>query len=154
MKIAIVGSREYGDMPAVRAYVRSLPKGTVVVSGGASGVDTWAAEEAILCGLTVNTHSALWHKHGKSAGFIRNQQIVEEADEVAAFWNGKSKGTKHSMDLATKAGKPLHVNPAPIGSKAEEYRKFWESEKTQDAIEDVFSPNSKYAINPAGNKKK
>lgn len=137
-RIAIVGSREYGDMKAVRAFVRSIPKGSTVVSGGARGVDTVAAEEAVLRGLTVSTHSALWGKHGKSAGFLRNKQIVEEADEVVAFWDGKSRGTKHTIDLARKAGKPVKINPAPIGSLEEKYRKFWQSEPAQKAIEDVF----------------
>lgn len=45
MKIAIVGSRDYHDLAAVWRYVESLPEDTVIVSGGARGVDA-AAEMA------------------------------------------------------------------------------------------------------------
>ena len=35
--------------------------------------------------------------------------MVEVSDAVIAIWNGQSKGTKHSIDLAKKAGKPVFV---------------------------------------------
>ena len=50
-----------------------------------------------------------WDKYGKSAGFIRNKLIINEADMVVAFWDGKSKGTKNSIDLAINAGKPVDI---------------------------------------------
>ena len=105
MKVAIVGSRDYPDPEAVRTYVRSLPKDTTVISGGARGVDSWAVEEAIKAGLETEVFPADWKLYGKSAGYRRNSQIVAAADKVIAFWDGKSRGTKHSMDLADKEGK-------------------------------------------------
>jgi len=50
-----------------------------------------------------------WDKYGKSAGFRRNKLIIDEADKILAFWDGKSKGTKHSIDLAIEAGKPIDI---------------------------------------------
>jgi hypothetical protein len=47
-----------------------------------------------------------WEKLGKSAGFARNADIVKNSDYVVAFWDGQSKGTRHSLELAQKAGKP------------------------------------------------
>ena len=47
--------------------------------------------------------------YGRSAGFKRNALIVAESDEVVAFWDMKSKGTKSTIDLATKAGKPVRI---------------------------------------------
>lgn len=57
-RIAIVGSRECSPETEakVRAYVRALPKGTTVVSGGADGVDSIAEEEASRCGLHVESY--------------------------------------------------------------------------------------------------
>ncbi len=107
MKVAIVGSRYFGDLEKVRALVRELPKGSTVVSGGASGVDQAAEEEARKHGLNVIVHRALWHKYGKSAGPIRNQKIVEDADELHAFWNSTSRGTKSAIVLARAKG--IHV---------------------------------------------
>jgi hypothetical protein len=44
-----------------------------------------------------------WDKHGKAAGFIRNQEIVDNCDFVVAFWDGASRGTKDTIDRARKA---------------------------------------------------
>lgn len=109
MKVAIVGSRDYGNLEAVRAYVRGLPKDTVIVSGGARGVDSVAEQEARRCGLEVLIFPAEWGKYGKSAGYRRNVDIVTAADQVVAFWDGVSRGTKHSIDLARAQGKLLEI---------------------------------------------
>lgn len=122
MKIAIVGSRpeNAGNLTdndkqvraAVYAYVRSLPYDTVIVSGGASGVDTWAENAALACGLPKPLiFKPDWKAFGKSAGFIRNRLIINAADSVTAFWNGVSKGTKNSIDLARAQGKSVVINP-------------------------------------------
>jgi predicted Rossmann fold nucleotide-binding protein DprA/Smf involved in DNA uptake len=110
VKVAIVGSRDYPDIDQVEMYVADrLRPGDVVVSGGARGVDLAAEVAASTCGLDVVVHMPEWDKYGKSAGFRRNRIIVEDADRVVAFWDGKSKGTKHSIDLAHKLGKPVEV---------------------------------------------
>ena len=50
-----------------------------------------------------------WKKHGKSAGFLRNTDIVNEAEFVIAFWNGISKGTKDSIEKAEKLNKKILI---------------------------------------------
>lgn len=109
MNVAIVGSRDYSNLEAVRAYVQSLPKDTVIVSGGARGVDSVAEQEARKCGLKVLIFPAEWEKYGKSAGYRRNVDIVTAADQVVAFWDGESRGTQHSINLARAQGKPLEI---------------------------------------------
>ena len=112
VKIAIVGSRDYPDLNAVREYVRSLPKDTIVVSGGARGVDRTAEYEAVKCGLQVQIFRPNWLKAGvynRAAGFERNLTIVEYADTVVAFLNNDSKGTSHTIRIAKRAGKPVTV---------------------------------------------
>ncbi len=104
MKLAIVGSRDFPDMELVRAFVIQLKPDTTVVSGGARGVDMHAVWQADEQGLATEVFRADWDRHGKSAGFLRNQHIVEAADGLVAFWDGTSKGTKHSIDLAVKKG--------------------------------------------------
>jgi len=115
MKVAIVGSRNWPNFQQVRDYVMVLPAGTEVVSGGAPGVDA-AAEGAARYRWyrckdvpQPTVFRADWSRFGRSAGPRRNAQMVEYADRVVAFWDGKSPGTKHTIGLAKKAGKPVEI---------------------------------------------
>jgi hypothetical protein len=110
-KVAIVGSRTFAYPEKVREYVRSLPPGTIVVSGGAKGVDTIAEKEAIRCGLEIEIYYAKWNKHGKMAGYIRNTDIVEAADHIVAFWDGESTGTRDTISKTLRAKKRLTMIP-------------------------------------------
>lgn len=111
-RVAIVGSREYPALGRVEAAVRDLPDGTIVVSGGARGVDDAAERCARARGLTVVLHRAEWQRDGRldrGAGYARNHRIVADADRVLAFWDGRSRGTTHTVSLAVAAGKPVTV---------------------------------------------
>jgi YspA, cpYpsA-related SLOG family len=109
LRVAIVGSRGYSDLASVREYVRKLPTVTTVVSGGAEGVDREAVETANWCGLAWHVFIADWTKHGKSAGAKRNAEIVAYCDRLVAFWDGRSKGTKITIDMAKRAGKQCEI---------------------------------------------
>lgn len=102
MRVAVVGSRDFPDLATVKDFVNLLPNGSVIVSGGARGVDTAAYEAALERGLGTKIYYADWEKHGKSAGFIRNQDIVKDADLVVLFWDEQSKGTEHTLALVKK----------------------------------------------------
>lgn len=109
MKVAIVGSRDFPSQQKVIDYVNQLSAHAQIISGGARGVDTWAEQAARKRGLNVTVFPAEWDRHGKVAGFLRNHDIVKYADRVVAFWDGKSRGTQHTMSLAKINGKPLEV---------------------------------------------
>ncbi len=108
-RIAIVGSRAYPEPSAVQRFVSELPAGTVVVSGGASGVDTWAEEAAYDRDLQTVVFPADWERHGRAAGPIRNAQVVDFADEVVAFWDGASRGTLNTVVQAVRKGNIVRV---------------------------------------------
>jgi hypothetical protein len=99
-RIAIVGSRDFPSQWVVERFVYELPRSWTVVSGGARGVDKWAEVCALHHRRDVVVYEADWAKHGKAAGFIRNNTIVRDCDVVVAFWDGSSKGTRHSIQLA------------------------------------------------------
>ncbi|MHC4835413.1 MAG: SLOG family protein [Planctomycetota bacterium] len=105
MRVAIVGSRGYEPLSDVIEYVRSLPLDTVIITGGAQGVDKTAEIEARARGMEVVIHEAQWNLHGRSAGMIRNRLVVDDCDKLAAFWDQESPGTKGVMSMASKAGK-------------------------------------------------
>lgn len=53
-----------------------------------------------LPGLNIEIYPAFWDVFEKKASEIRDSQLVNIADYVIAFWDGKSKGTKAIIDLA------------------------------------------------------
>ena len=105
MRVAIVGSRGYLDLDSVVSYVADLPVDTVVITGGAKGVDEAAEKAARERGLDVVVHYANWTLYGKAAGQIRNQVVVDDCDRLVAFWDGISPGTRGAISAASKAGK-------------------------------------------------
>ena len=109
MKIAIVGSRGYKDMKKVRDYISQLPLDSVIISGGAEGVDRQAVGWARALGMETEVFKPEWHKYGNAAGVMRNSIIVGDCDRLVAFWDGSSRGTKDSIDKARLAGKPVEV---------------------------------------------
>lgn len=109
MRVAIVGSRDYPNLDQVVELVQALPEGTVVISGGAQGVDITAEMTAKAQGLDRIIFQPQWGIYGKKAGAIRNQQIVEAADRVIAFSYNNSPGTNITIEMAKKAGKQVDV---------------------------------------------
>lgn len=95
----------------VAAYFDNLTPSPfhTIISGGAKGVDSWAAEIASERGFPVVEIRPNWKKYGKGAGFRRNKEIVLAADEVVAFWDGSSAGTLHTVKQAEKLQRPLLV---------------------------------------------
>lgn len=83
-----------------------LPSDIEIVSGGASGADSAAEDWAVLNWTKYSVFKADWGKHGKAAGPIRNQQMLDEGkpDLVIAFEGGK--GTAGMLLLAKRAGIP------------------------------------------------
>ena len=139
MLVGIGGSREYPELQDVRDYVYQLDAGDVVVSGGARGVDRCAEETAIECGLHVisfRPHNTLmtvpkpwgilrmmWQGNAWTremlperypsfapAAFVRNGYIVELAEKMALFWDGRSAGTRDTLHKAQAKLTPAGVD--------------------------------------------
>ena len=117
MKLAVVGSREFPDLDLVWTFVEKVARArpdTIIVSGGARGVDTVAAAAARMSGLKVEELRPDWNAHGILAGFERNSRIVESCDRMVAFWDGVSGGTRDSIEKAAALGKKYQVvGPRP-----------------------------------------
>jgi hypothetical protein len=80
-----------------------------VIAGGARGADSLARQMATQFRLKYREFPADWDKHGKSAGYKRNEDMARNADGLVAFWDGYSKGTKHMIDIALREGLEVHV---------------------------------------------
>jgi hypothetical protein len=111
MKLAIVGSRDFDNYDLLEDYILENfeSEGLTIISGGAIGADNLAKTFAFANNVQYLEFPADWRTHGKSAGYKRNVQIVDACDSLVAFWDGVSKGTKHSIDLAIKQDKLLKI---------------------------------------------
>jgi len=112
MKLAIIGSRSFNDVAFISSELDKLFESNrldLIVSGGARGADSIGAEWARSKGIPCKVHLPDWDRYGKSAGFIRNELIINDCDAVIAFWDGKSRGTLHSINLAKKKGRELTI---------------------------------------------
>lgn len=110
MRVAIVGSRGFNNYDLLKETMDQLEvTPTEIISGGAVGADQlgerWAKEK----GIQTKIFYPDWKLHGKSAGYIRNKEIINNCDYCVAFWDGSSKGTQHSMNICNTQNKPLKV---------------------------------------------
>jgi predicted Rossmann fold nucleotide-binding protein DprA/Smf involved in DNA uptake len=106
MNLAIIGSRSISDVN-LSEYIQEKPE--YIVSGGAIGMDTIAEKWAMENGIKTIVFKPDYKKYGRCAPLKRNHTIIENSHCVLAFWDGKSKGTKYTIDLAQKQGKKVEV---------------------------------------------
>ena len=106
MKLAIIGSRSITDVNIKDL----LPDGvTEIVSGGARGIDLLARKFAVENDLKLTEFLPDYKRYGRFAPLKRNEQIANYADKAIAFWDGKSKGTKYTVELFQKLGKEVLI---------------------------------------------
>lgn len=108
MKVLICGGRNYSDVLALFKQMdridREVRQISVVIHGNARGADTIAGRWAVARGKDCKFFPADWSKHGRAAGPIRNQRMIDEGkpDLVVAFPGGR--GTADMVGRARAAG--------------------------------------------------
>ena len=113
MRVLICGDRNWNNFEKIKEVLDILPADTIIIHGDARGADKIAGQLAKERGLEVIPYPADWDKYKKAAGPIRNMQMLKEGkpELVIAFHEDitKSKGTKHMVSIATKAGVPVEI---------------------------------------------
>jgi predicted Rossmann fold nucleotide-binding protein DprA/Smf involved in DNA uptake len=119
VKICVVGSRSIDKpevvFPIIDKFIREHGnKNPTLISGGAKGVDA-------LTKLYANTQGfdfvefIPYHILDKAVEFnpkfffIRNRQMIDNADKVLAIWDEKSTGTLHAIRYSQKIGVPIMI---------------------------------------------
>lgn len=126
MRVLICGGRDFGKTDRteydsamlflIKRFTEYLPDPEntsnhygelTIIEGGAAGADTIARDFATIQWLMLETYKADWNKWGRSAGPIRNKQMLKEGkpDLVIAFPGGS--GTQNMIDQAKAAGIPV-----------------------------------------------
>ena len=115
MKIVVGGCRNFFDYSVVSYHLDALIKKhdptdvIVFLSGHCSGVDLLVEQYATEHAHSLMLFPAEWERYGRAAGPIRNKSMVENSDQVVAFWDGKSRGTASLIRYARKLGKPIAI---------------------------------------------
>ena len=105
MRVLVCGGRNYEKEEVVFLTLDSIsPRPTVVITGGARGADAFAKNWCSSRAVTNRCFFAEWVVYGKSAGPIRNNDMLKEGrpELVVAFPGGK--GTADMVERARRAG--------------------------------------------------
>lgn len=112
--VIVAGSRDFNDYTLLDDTLHKFLKGfeakeVTIISGTARGADTLGERFAYKYGCNLVRLPADWNQYGKSAGYRRNADMANIANACVVFWDGKSKGTKHMIDIAERKGLRLEV---------------------------------------------
>ena len=115
-RCVIAGSRTFNDYSTLAkkmdaSLARQIKEGNAVtiISGTARGADLIGERYARDRGFQVERFPADWNRHGKAAGYRRNEEMAVVADAVVVFWDGNSLGTQHMITIAKDHRLPLKV---------------------------------------------
>ena len=106
MKLLVIGSRSIINFD-LSDYID--PDTELIITGGASGIDTLAERFADKHNISKLVLRPKYNIYQKAAPLKRNEKMVDIADEVLVIWDGKSKGTKYTLQYAQKQNKKIHL---------------------------------------------
>lgn len=106
LKILVCGSRNWPEEFNVWVYneLALFPVDSIVIHGGAKGADNAAEISASILGMETKCFSADWDLHGKSAGPIRNQQMIDmgQPDVGLAFASPSLEVSRGTLDMVKR----------------------------------------------------
>lgn len=114
MRVLVTGSRFYTDQLTLYTTLdqyHTKHTFTVLIHGGAKGVDTLAGLWGYRHNIEVRPFMANWKQYGRSAGAMRNQKMIDVAkpELVIAFPLINSIGTIDMIHKAKAANIPTII---------------------------------------------
>jgi hypothetical protein len=117
--LAVIGSRSFTDAHVLGRHLDAVIERIArvhgddvdlrMVSGGARGADTLAEAYADANGIPFTPIRPDYARFGDPAPFVRNKEIVRQADALVAFQRRRSSGTQDAIDFARQLGRPVLV---------------------------------------------
>ena len=111
-RILVTGSRSFKDKDFLESILKpALKSNSFLITGGANGPDKFAEIYWKHNNGGYQIFLADWERYGKQAGMLRNIEMIKSGiDQVYAFWDGQSKGTKNSIDLGKSYGAEVIIH--------------------------------------------
>ena len=109
MKIGFTGSRSINKLnEEILSVLDKISKEDIVIHGGVVGADTLIKEYCDLNQIQQQIIRPI-NLSNKNYYLYRNVEIVTKCDKLLVFWDGRSRGTKFTMDYAKARGKEIEV---------------------------------------------
>lgn len=122
IRCIIAGCRTFDDLElmertAIKIFNKRqyMPPDMEIISGNAAGADITGEKFAKAYGIPVKKFVPDWNAIGKRAGIVRNSEMAFYATQdgytgvLLAYWDSKSKGTKHMIEAALTRGIEVYV---------------------------------------------
>jgi len=111
-RVLVFGSRSWDDWnETFRILKNELHPGDTIIHGAAKGADTQAATVASIMGYKTEAFPADWKFHGRAAGPIRNQQMLDAGIDRAIGLQTDGPGSKDMLKRLRKAGTQVKIYP-------------------------------------------
>lgn len=109
-RVLVCGGRDFDDIALLQSVLETwLKPGDIVVHGNARGADRMAATYWKARGGKTDSYSALWDVHGKAAGVIRNQAMLDSGIDLCIAFPG-GRGTADMVRRCVGAGVITYSN--------------------------------------------
>ena len=137
LRILVCGGRHFEDYDLLKNILvkvlqlkKLTPKDVEIVSGHCKGADMLGEKWAEGNGANTKIFPADWVKYKKSAGPIRNKQMIDYitcfSDKlVVAFVSPNSKGTRNTISLAKKNNIPVIATEYVNEDKGRQNEKYF-----------------------------
>lgn len=114
-RVIVAGSRDFSEYDLMSRELDKLfneskefaGHDVKIISGMADGADSLAIRYADERKLTKILFPANWKRFSRVAGFLRNEDMLSVATHLVVFWDGKSSGTNHMIEIAKAKGIPV-----------------------------------------------
>jgi len=108
VKILVTGSRKLNQADIVWNYFMNRDDITEIIHGGAMGADSLVEAYALQNNIKTTIIRSIYPSKGEYY-LYRNAEMIGMCDEVVAFWDGKSRGTKFTINYAKKRFKKISI---------------------------------------------
>lgn len=110
IRLCIFGSRDFTDYEFLCKELEPLiNKVSCVISGTARGADFLGEQWAKEHNIPIEAFPADWKTYGKAAGYIRNGVLADNCNLAYGFWDGRSRGTQHMINICNDKGVPCKI---------------------------------------------
>lgn len=158
-RICIVGSRGMSDRRQMHRVLSShsshgfwASASCTFICGRANGADRlgelWATK--YMPDSPRRLYEPDWSSLGRKAGFCRNVHMASEANEVIAFWDQTSRGTRHMLDTCHAINKhnlnkhPLRIHVYDLRGQHINPERWWKPRESEAWVSDETDRGQEY----------